>query len=167
VPGRTQRRGGDLRLDPRSCDRALEGLRQAVEEAHGTGHHVVMQDGRKEAIINAPGVVVWAKTGTAQAPPLKVDADGDGTPERVIKELDHGWFVGLVGDAKENRPRYAVAVFLEDGGPGGKSAGPIANQVIHALIEEGYLEGDPRSRPERKAAQPTGEGEVEPTGGAG
>ena len=167
VPGRTQRRGGDLRLDPRSCDRALEGLRQAVEEAHGTGHHVVMQDGRKEAIINAPGVVVWAKTGTAQAPPLKVDADGDGTPERVIKELDHGWFVGLVGDAKENRPRYAVAVFLEDGGSGGKSAGPIANQVIHALIEEGYLEGDPRSRPERKAAQPTGEGEVEPTGGAG
>ena len=167
VPGRTQRRGGDLRLDPRSCDRALEGLRQAVEEPHGTGHHVTMKDWRKEPIINAPGVVVWAKTGTAQAPPLKVDADGDGTPERVIKELDHGWFVGLVGDAKENRPRYAVAVILEDGGSGGKSAGPIANQVIHALIEEGYLDGDPRSRPERKAAQPTGEGEVEPTGGAG
>ena len=167
VPGRTQRRSGDLRLDPRSCDRALEGLRQAVEEPHGTGHHVTMKDWRKEPIINAPGVVVWAKTGTAQAPPLKVDADGDGTPERVIKELDHGWFVGLVGDAKENRPRYAVAVILEDGGSGGKSAGPIANQVIHALIAEGYLDGDPRSRPARREAQPTGEHEVEPTGGAG
>jgi hypothetical protein len=89
------------------------------------------------------------------------------TPERVIKELDHGWFVGLVGDAKENRPRYAVAVILEDGGSGGKSAGPIANQVIHALIAEGYLDGDPRSRPARREAQPTGEHEVEPTGGAG
>jgi hypothetical protein len=85
----------------------------------------------------------------------------------VITGLDHAWFVGLVGDAQENRPRYAVAVFLENGGSGGKSAGPIANQVIHALIAEGYLEGNPQSRPARRPAQPTGIADVEPTGGAG
>lgn len=167
VPGRAARRTGDLKLDPRSCDRALEGLRQAVEENHGTGHHVSYEDRKPEAIINAPGVVVWAKTGTAQAPPMRVDDDGNGQPDRVITGLDHAWFVGLVGDAQENRPRYAVAVFLENGGSGGKSAGPIANQVIHALIAEGYLEGNPQSRPARRPAQPTGIADVEPTGGAG
>lgn len=167
IAGRGTRRTGDLALDPRSCDRALEGLRQAVEERWGTGHHVSYEDRRPEAIINAPGVVVWAKTGTAQAPPLRIDRDGDGTPDETIKDLDHGWFVGLAGDAAENRPRYAIAVFLEDGGSGGKSAGPIANQVIHALITEGYLQGDARARPKRTAPQPLGEGDVEPSGGAG
>lgn len=161
------RRSGDLRLDPRACDRALEGLRQAVEERHGTGHHVSYEDRVPEPIINAPGVVVWAKTGTAQAPPVRVDSDGDGTADRTITGLDHGWFVGLVGDARENRPRYAVSVLLEHGGSGGKSAGPIANQVIHALIAEGYLEGDPRARPVREPARPSGAAEVEPSGGAG
>jgi penicillin-binding protein 2 len=169
VPGRADRRSGDLALDPRSCDRVLEGLRQAVEEPHGTGHHVMYADGTKEQIVNAPGVVVWAKTGTAQAPALKIDMDGDGVPERTVKAGagDHGWFVGLVGDARENRPRYAIAVVLEYGGSGGKSAGPIANQVIQALIEEGYLEGDARARPRRSALQPTGEPDIEPAGGAG
>lgn len=167
IPGRATRRTGDLKLDPHSCDRAFEGLRQAVEESHGTGNHVSYEDRRPEAIINAPGVVVWAKTGTAQAPTLKVDDDGNGTMDRTISGLNHAWFVGLVGDAREHRPRYAVAVLLEHGGSGGKSAGPIANQVIHALIAEGYLQGDPQSRPVRKPLQPIGAADVEPTGGAG
>ena len=60
-----------------------------------------------------------------------------------------------------------MAVLLEHGGSGGKSAGPIANQVIHALIAEGYLQGDPHSRPARKPLQPIGADDIEPTGGAG
>jgi penicillin-binding protein 2 len=103
-----------------------------------------------------PGVTVWAKTGTAQAPVIRMDDDGDGTPDRTVKGLEHGWFVGLAGDAGENRPRYAIAVLLENGGSGGKSAGPIANQVIHALVAEGYLEGDPRMR-SRPKVQPMGD----------
>jgi penicillin-binding protein 2 len=167
IPGRAARRTGDWKLNPHSCDRAFEGLRQSVEERHGTGNRVSYKDKSAEAIINAPGVVVWAKTGTAQAPPLKVDDDGNGTIDRTITGLDHAWFVGLVGDAQEPRPRYAVAVLLEHGGSGGRSAGPIANQVIHALIAEGYLQGDPKSRPARKPLQPIGADDVEPTGGAG
>jgi penicillin-binding protein 2 len=155
-----------LKLNPHSCERAFEGLRQAVEEQHGSGHHVSYQDKSAEAIINAPGVVVWAKTGTAQAPALKFDDDGNGTIDRRTP-VDHAWFVGLVADAQEPRPRYAVAVLLENGGSGGKSAGPIANQVIHALIKEGYLHGDPHSRPARKPLQRIGTADIEPTGGAG
>ncbi|MFZ4465769.1 MAG: penicillin-binding transpeptidase domain-containing protein [Phycisphaerales bacterium] len=156
VPGRPERRTGDLRLDPVSCDRALEGLRQAVSERVGTGHHVSYADRTQEPIINVPGVTVWAKTGTAQAPVIRMDDDGDGTPDRTVKGLEHGWFVGLAGDAGENRPRYAIAVLLENGGSGGKSAGPIANQVIHALVAEGYLAGDPRMR-SRPKVQPMGD----------
>jgi penicillin-binding protein 2 len=167
VPGRAPRRTGSLGLDPRSCDRALEGLRQAVEESHGTGHHVSYADRRQEPIINAPGVTVWAKTGTAQAPAMRVDDDGDGAAERTVTGLEHGWFVGLVGDASEDRPRYAVAVVLEHGGSGGRSAGPIANQVIHALIAEDYLRGDASARIRRGAPEPSGDDGVEPTGGAG
>jgi penicillin-binding protein 2 len=167
IPGRAARRTGDLKLNPHSCERAFEGLRQSVEEQHGTGNHVSYEDRRPELIINAPGVVVWAKTGTAQASPLKVDDDGNGTFDRTITGLNHAWFVGLVGDAQEHRPRYAVAVLLENGGSGGKSAGPIANQVIHALIAEGYLQGDPHSRPARQPLQPIGAVDIEPTGGAG
>ena len=167
VSGRPPRRAGDLELDPGSCDRVLEGLRQAVAERHGTGHHVSFADRTQEPVINVPGVRVWAKTGTAQAPPLRIDDDGDGTHDRTVRELDHGWFVGLAGDARENRPRYAIAVFVEHGGSGGKCAGPVANQVIHALVQEGYLEGAARASPGRATVRPTGDGDVEPAGGAG
>jgi penicillin-binding protein 2 len=98
---------------------------------------------------------------------MRVDDDGDGAAERTVTGLEHGWFVGLVGDASEDRPRYAVAVVLEHGGSGGRSAGPIANQVIHALIAEDYLRGDASARIRRGAPEPSGDDGVEPTGGAG
>ena len=41
--------------------------------------------------------------------------------------------------AGRDRPRYAIAVVIDYGGSGGKVSGPIANQIIHALIAEGYL----------------------------
>jgi len=170
ITGRPARRSGDLRLDPVSCDRVLEGLRQAVQARHGTGSRITYADGTGEPIINVPGVSVWAKTGTAQAPPVRIDDDGDGAVDRTVTGLEHAWFVGLAGDAGEDRPRYAIAVLVENGGSGGKCAGPIANQVIHALADEGYLSGDQRLRAGRPPAQPTGEPGMdgpEATGGAG
>jgi hypothetical protein len=35
------------------------------------------------------------------------------------------------------------------------------------LIAEGYLQGDPHSRPARQPLQPIGAVDIEPTGGAG
>jgi cell division protein FtsI/penicillin-binding protein 2 len=40
----------------------------------------------------------------------------------------------------ETTPSVIVAVLIEHGGSGGRVAGPIANQVIHALQFEGYFE---------------------------
>jgi penicillin-binding protein 2 len=161
MQGRLARRTGDLELVDESCQRALEGLRMAVDTRQGTGHHITMEGGVQERVINAPGVTVWAKTGTAQAPPLRLDEDGDGNTETTITNLEHGWFVGLVANAGEPRPKYAVAVVLEHGGSGGKSAGPIANAVIHALIAEGYLHSSGGGRQPDRAAFPRDPNDVD------
>jgi len=117
---------------------AMAGLDLSVNDPHGTGNHLTLTTGR-EPIFNAPGVRVWGKTGTAQASPLVVDPDGDGPAEaRTVRAGDHSWFVVLVGP-EGGGPRYAIAVVMEHAGSGGRVSGPIVNQVIHALIAEGYL----------------------------
>jgi penicillin-binding protein 2 len=83
-------------------------------------------------------VRVWGKTGTAAASPIIGDPDGETGPEprQVLAAGDHSWFVVLVG---RDRPRYVISVVTDFGGSGGKVSGPICNQIIHALIAEGYL----------------------------
>jgi penicillin-binding protein 2 len=73
-------------------------------------------------------------------------AEASGNPEfklppgcRALRWGDHSWYVVLVGEKSENRPRYAIAVMMEYAGSGGKVSGPIVNQIIHALVAEGYL----------------------------
>jgi hypothetical protein len=84
-------------------------------------------------------VTVWAKTGTAQSSRRVGEAVGDGPPE--VREGNHAWVVGMVGNEGQE-PRYAFAVMMEYAGSGGRVSGPIANQLIHALIAEGYLGED-------------------------
>lgn len=121
----------DLPLSQRLVDVILDGLQQSVMQRHGTGHHITYSHGDEEPIINTTDVQVWAKTGTA-------------TADRS-RGLDHSWFVGLVGPKAANKPMHAVAVLVENGGSGGRTAGPIANQIIRALQAEGYLPGDPNA----------------------
>ncbi len=151
----------DLRLDSRAVAAAIEGLRRSVNEQAGTGHHLTFAGGVREPIFNAPGVEVWGKTGTAQAPniyasaaptseppdekPTPSDSDGENPtpPARarrgdLLREGDHSWFVVLVGP-EGDRPRFAISVMMEYAGSGGKVSGPVCNQIIHALIAEGYL----------------------------
>jgi penicillin-binding protein 2 len=131
-----------MHMDPAAIEAALRGLHDAVNDAGGTGSSIRFGESR-EAIFNAPGVDLWGKTGTAQAPPLRHDPDGPGPlPERVVREGDHAWFVVLAGP-KGGGPRYSIAVLIEYGGGGGRVAGPVANQVVRALVDEGYLPGGP------------------------
>lgn len=129
----------DLGLNQAAVNVALEGLALSVRSSKGTGHHITMPSGVREPIFNAPGVAIWGKTGTAQAPLLRGDPDGDGPLPEVVISGDHSWFLVLVGSAAQARPKYAISVVMEYAGSGGKVSGPIVNQIIHALIAEGYL----------------------------
>ncbi len=127
-------------LDRRAIAAALEGLDGVVNNPdNGTAHHLTLDTGR-EPIFNTPGIHVWGKSSTAQAPPLYPDnpaRDAEGNPIPV-RSGDHAWFTALVGREGE-RPRYAISVIVEYGGSGGRVGGPIVNQIIRALVDEGYL----------------------------
>ncbi len=127
----------EITLDRAAIDVALEGLRLSANDPRGTGHHITLTNGTRENIFTAPGVAVWGKTGTATAAPLRADTDGDGTVE-TLREGDHSWFVVLVGP-EGRAPSHAIAVLMEYAGSGARVSGPVINQVIHALIDEGYL----------------------------
>jgi cell division protein FtsI/penicillin-binding protein 2 len=139
----------ELGLDPRAVKAALEGLSKSVNQREGTGNHIRFGD-TDEVHFNCPGVQVWGKTGTAEAPTIKIRqgdplyaqaTDDEKLPPgvRALRRGDHSWFVVLVGKAGEDRPRYAISVMMEYAGSGGKVSGPIVNQIIHALRREGYL----------------------------
>ena len=134
----------DLLFDEKIVATVLEGMRRSVSEPIGTGHHITYPDGTREPIINVEDVTVWAKTGTAQAPPAAFDLDRDGTPDVQLDNPSHAWFVGLVGagDAENAHPRYVISVIVEYGGSGGRTSGPIANEIIRALQAQGYLSDD-------------------------
>jgi len=130
----------DLKLDPNSLDAAIDGLRQAVNESFGTGHNLRFPDGTSEPIFTKrPGIEVVGKTGTAEAPDILGDMDPNSTEAReILREGDHSWFVVMVGK-KGGRPKYVISVVMEYAGSGGRVSGPICNQIIEALIAEGYL----------------------------
>jgi len=130
----------DLGYSDSAVRDGLEGLWRVVnDEKYGTAHALRFAEGR-DPIFNAPGVDVWGKTGTAQTSPVVVDPDGTGPAQpRVVREGDHAWFVCMVGAEGERRPRFVISVVLEHAGSGGRASGPIANQIVHALLAEGYL----------------------------
>lgn len=65
--------------------------------------------------VALPGVRIGAKTGTAETP--------SGAP--------HAWFVAL---APVEQPRFAIAVIVEHGGEGSRSALPVARVVLAAAL---------------------------------
>lgn len=119
----------DLGWDPAIVEEALHGLSMVVNDRDGTAHSVTLDSGEHFDMFDVPGVNVWGKTGTATAPALMYKG-------KIVRRGDHSWFVLLCG---RGRPQYAIAVVAEYGGSGGRVSGPIANQVIHALVDEGYL----------------------------
>ena len=138
IVGQARPEAVDLGLDQSAVAEALDGLSRAVNDHEGTGNHLTIEGTGEEPIFNTPGVKIWGKTGTAAASPLLgADPDGEGPdPKQILAAGDHSWFVIMVG---RDRPRYVISVVTDFGGSGGKVSGPIANQIIWALIGEGYL----------------------------
>lgn len=88
-----------------------EGLVRVVHDPQGTAYKTVRLD----------EVTIAGKTGTAET------GGGRG---------DHAWFAGFT--PAEN-PRVAFVVVLEHGGSGSRTAGPIARDFVHSLLESGLI----------------------------
>ncbi len=132
-------RAEELIFDPAAVDEALAGLRESVNANFGTGHELRYPDGTVEPIFSdREGIEIVGKTGTAQAPHLLSEPDPETGERTVLRQGDHSWFVILAGE--RGRPaKYAISVIMEYSGSGGRVSGPICNQIVQALVEEGYL----------------------------
>ncbi len=149
----------DLVLDSRAVSAVLQGLDDVVNNRQYGGARHLDVDGpggaAPEPIFDVPGVHVWGKTGTAQqVMPQDICAivnageELTGDEETAVPNAQdaatigaHSWFVGLAGpdSGAAAHPRYVIAVFVEWGGSGSRCAAPIANAIVAALAEEGYL----------------------------
>jgi cell division protein FtsI/penicillin-binding protein 2 len=78
--------------------------------------------------------VVSYGTGTAAQSSLGTVAGKTGTAELGPGIKSDAWFIGF---APADAPRVAVAVLIVHGGVGGKTAAPIARQVIDAALTGG------------------------------
>ena len=81
-------------------------------------------------------VRVCGKTGTAETSPQRIDSDGDGKLDQIVRKGDHAWFAGF---APYKNPQIAFAVIAEYAGSGGKHAVPIAKDALRICRELGYL----------------------------
>ena len=60
-----------------------------------------------------------------------------GTAETGGSKGDHAWFAGYV---PAHEPRIAFVVVLEHAGSGGRVAGPVARQMVEAMLDLGVLQ---------------------------
>ena len=105
--------------DLAELDYVMEGLRGVVNEEKGTAY---------DAMIKG-GVEVAGKTGTAQV--ARQARRGQGSARDWYIRRDHAWFAGF---APVEQPRVAAIVLVEHGGAGGKTAAPIAIQILHSYV---------------------------------
>jgi peptidoglycan glycosyltransferase len=95
-----------------------EALRQVISPQSAEMMRSIMQTSVEIGYakpVALPGVTIGAKTGTAENP--------GGAP--------HSWFVAI---APLEAPRFAIAVIVEHGGEGSRSALPVARQVLAAAL---------------------------------
>jgi penicillin-binding protein 2 len=91
---------------------------------------VVWEDGGTARSLMLRDLVIAGKTGTAQV--ITLTERVEDIEETPYKFRDHGWFVGF---APYDKPEIVVAVLVEHGGFGSRSAAPVARQVIQAFFK--------------------------------
>ncbi len=108
-------------IKPAQLQKVQQAMRDVVLSPHGTAHWVLSK---------APWAVA-GKTGTAQVVKiLRNEKKGLSKDELLRRHRDHAWFMGY---APYDNPKIAIAVFVEHGGHGGSSAGPVAAAIIETM----------------------------------
>jgi penicillin-binding protein 2 len=111
------RRKTDVSKD--HLDFVLESLHGVVADREGTAHNIYVED----------GVSMAGKTGTAQV--SQTTEQQENSRKAWYFNRDHAWFVGL---APHDDPKVVIVVLVEHGGPGGKTAAPIAKKVLQKYL---------------------------------
>ena len=117
--------------DPAPLEAILSGMRGVV--ASGTGAR----------LQKVPGVRIYGKTGTADAPGTRDEKPWKIKPGQETRP--HSWFVAIAEpDAAEACDpavpgRYVVTAVVPHGGFGGSAAGPLVVDAIEVLQSKGYL----------------------------
>lgn len=108
--------------DPSYYDRVVEAMRSVVHGPRGTAR----------AIGSTSAYEIAGKTGTAQVIGI---AQGEEYDEESIEERfrDHSLFIAF---APVDDPRIALAVVVENGGGGSRTAAPIARRVLDYYLVE-------------------------------
>lgn len=101
-----------------------EGLRRVIQSEHGTGRRLAH-----------PEIPISGKSGTAQVIGLAPDEEYD-EQNILVKHRDHAWFAGY---APSDQPRIAAVAFVQNGGSGSGTAGPVFRElIVHAIEDLGY-----------------------------
>lgn len=90
----------------------------------------VVTEGTAASVFRGASYTSGGKTGTSQVFGLR---GGEYVESQVSERLrDHAWYIVF---APLESPKIAMAVFVENGGFGSKSAAPIARKVLDAFFE--------------------------------
>lgn len=103
-----KRKPAPVAIKKDTLENVRRALRLAVTDTRGTAN-----------VLSSLAVQVAGKTGTAQ----------------VARGQTHAWFAGFF---PYDKPRYAICVFLENGGPG-HAACVLTKQIIESMLNEGLL----------------------------
>lgn len=109
-----------------------EGMVEAVNSKRGTG---------REAQIDAHGIIVGGKTGTAQVVRL---AQYKHLKEKDIpyEYRDHAWFTCF---APASNPEIVVTVLVEHGLHGGTASAPIAAKILNRYFDDKFKASKPEA----------------------
>src|SRR5450631_3204594 len=84
------------------------------------------------------------KTGTAQVVTVK-QTESTKHQDADVRKREHAWFIAF---APVDDPKIATSVFIENGGFGGSTAGPIARKVLDT-----YLLADEAAEPKKNLSE--------------
>jgi len=108
-------------MKPEQLKKIQQAMRGVVLNPHGTAHRV----------LSKAAWAVAGKTGTAQVVKIRRNENKKLSKDELLRRhRDHAWFMGY---APYDNPKIAIAVFVEHGGHGGSSAGPVAAAIVEAM----------------------------------
>lgn len=122
LAGATQPKAEFIDIDAQYLNAVIEGMNRVVNDPHGTAYASGIRDGSTHSM--------GGKTGTSQV--RRITVRGQNQNSIPWQYRHHGAFVGF---GPVEKPKYAIAVFIEHGGGGASAAAPVARDVMKKAQE--------------------------------